>query len=362
MPAAPPTCSRGPTSDEELIELLRWADDAGARGRGRRLGIQPPGLRRGRARAGAEARRGAELGRAGGDPCCLRRRRPAALCDREGRAVGADRAGVRDQHPGDGRWSGADERQRLRRRAGRVLEWVDVCTPGGPSRRTPEDLGFSYRRSNLRPGEVVARASFGLAEGDVDEIKATLAAMRAQRREAQPSGIKTFGSTFKNPAEAGGGPDCRTAARGGGLPGASGRRRAVLAQACELRGERRGGDDRGHPGPDGGGQAAGARGIRCRAGPRGAGTGRPRVARRLGSRGPATESPGRSRPGRGRICRNEHPRRNGRGQAACRRGSSRSPARPKSSRKPPTKRSPRSRPTARSRGSSRFSLASWRPG
>jgi cell division protein FtsQ len=41
-------------------------------------------------------------------------------------------------------------------------------------------------------------------------------------------------------------------------------------------------------------------------------------------------------------------------------GSSRSPARPKSSRKPPTKRSPRSRPTARSRGSSRFSLSSWR--
>ena len=85
----------------------------------------------------------------------------------------------------------------------RVLEWVDVCTPGGAGRRTPEDLGFSYRRSNLRPGEVVSRASFGLAEGDVDEIKATLAAMRAQRREAQPSGIKTFGSTFKNPADGG---------------------------------------------------------------------------------------------------------------------------------------------------------------
>ena len=30
-------------------------------------------------------------------------------------------------------------------------------------------------------------------------MKATLAEMRAARREAQPSGIKTFGSTFKNP-------------------------------------------------------------------------------------------------------------------------------------------------------------------
>jgi UDP-N-acetylenolpyruvoylglucosamine reductase len=82
----------------------------------------------------------------------------------------------------------------------RVLEWVDVCTSDGAERRAPEDLGFSYRRSNLRAGEVVSRASFGLAEGDVEEIKATLAEMRGQRREAQPSGIKTFGSTFKNPA------------------------------------------------------------------------------------------------------------------------------------------------------------------
>ena len=30
-------------------------------------------------------------------------------------------------------------------------------------------------------------------------IKETLASMREARREAQPSGIKTFGSTFKNP-------------------------------------------------------------------------------------------------------------------------------------------------------------------
>jgi UDP-N-acetylmuramate dehydrogenase len=84
---------------------------------------------------------------------------------------------------------------------GRVLEWVDVCTAGGAERRAPGDLGFSYRRSNLAPGEVVSRASFGLAEGDIEEIKATLATMRGQRREAQPSGIKTFGSTFKNPAD-----------------------------------------------------------------------------------------------------------------------------------------------------------------
>ena len=81
----------------------------------------------------------------------------------------------------------------------KVLEWVDVATATGVDRRGPEDLGFEYRRSNLREGEVVARAAFRLTPADPEEVRATLAGMRERRREAQPSGIKTFGSTFKNP-------------------------------------------------------------------------------------------------------------------------------------------------------------------
>jgi UDP-N-acetylenolpyruvoylglucosamine reductase len=80
-----------------------------------------------------------------------------------------------------------------------VLEWVDVCTARGTDRRSPEQLGFGYRSSNLGPGEVVARASFLLEPADPATIKATMAGMRERRHEAQPSGIKTFGSTFKNP-------------------------------------------------------------------------------------------------------------------------------------------------------------------
>ena len=80
-----------------------------------------------------------------------------------------------------------------------VLEWVDICGPGGCERRDPSRLGFAYRSSNLGPEEVVARASFKLIPGEPEAIKATLAEMRGKRREAQPSGIKTFGSTFKNP-------------------------------------------------------------------------------------------------------------------------------------------------------------------
>ncbi|HEY7255107.1 MAG TPA: UDP-N-acetylmuramate dehydrogenase [Solirubrobacterales bacterium] len=83
-----------------------------------------------------------------------------------------------------------------------VLEWVDVCAPGGRDRRRPEDLSFSYRSSNLGPGEVVAAAGFALTAADAEEVRETMAAMRERRHEAQPAGIKTFGSTFKNPDDA----------------------------------------------------------------------------------------------------------------------------------------------------------------
>ncbi len=66
----------------------------------------------------------------------------------------------------------------------------------------PEQLGFAYRNSNLSPGEVVSMASFRLHPDDPKAIRERLEAMRDKRREAQPSGIKTFGSTFKNPDEA----------------------------------------------------------------------------------------------------------------------------------------------------------------
>ncbi len=84
----------------------------------------------------------------------------------------------------------------------RVLEWVEVTTPAGSERRAPDALGFRYRRSNLAANEIVARASFALSQAEPEGVKATLADMRAARKAAQPSGIKTFGSTFKNPDDA----------------------------------------------------------------------------------------------------------------------------------------------------------------
>ena len=84
----------------------------------------------------------------------------------------------------------------------RVLEWVQICSAEGLERRTPDELGFAYRRSNLAPGEIVIRACFSLAPSDPEAVAANIAAMRARRHEAQPQGIRTFGSTFKNPDDA----------------------------------------------------------------------------------------------------------------------------------------------------------------
>ncbi len=82
-----------------------------------------------------------------------------------------------------------------------VLAWAEVVDAAGVERRPPESLRFAYRRSALRPGEVVAGAAFKLKRAPGAQVRTTLADMRSRRRQAQPSGIKTFGSTFKNPED-----------------------------------------------------------------------------------------------------------------------------------------------------------------
>ncbi|HEX2234410.1 MAG TPA: UDP-N-acetylmuramate dehydrogenase [Thermoleophilaceae bacterium] len=107
----------------------------------------------------------------------------------------------------------------------RVLEWVEVTSPGASERRRPEQLGFAYRSSGLGPREIVARASFALSPADPGAVKETLAEMRAARKVAQPSGVKTFGSTFKNPED----------------PAAGGRSAGVLLDQAGCRGLQVGG-------------------------------------------------------------------------------------------------------------------------
>jgi UDP-N-acetylmuramate dehydrogenase len=80
-----------------------------------------------------------------------------------------------------------------------VLEWARIATADGIEQRDPERLRLSYRSSGLRDGEIVVSASFRLRREDAERVLARIAEMRRMRHEAQPRGIKTFGSTFKNP-------------------------------------------------------------------------------------------------------------------------------------------------------------------
>jgi UDP-N-acetylmuramate dehydrogenase len=82
---------------------------------------------------------------------------------------------------------------------GGIVERVLVVDAAGQRWRTPAELGLRYRHSDLRHGEVVARVEFRLTPRPVEEIKALVAEMQAQRKAAQPTNKRTYGSVFKNP-------------------------------------------------------------------------------------------------------------------------------------------------------------------
>ena len=83
-----------------------------------------------------------------------------------------------------------------------VLERALVVDAQGSEWRTSAELGLTYRHSDLRPGEVVAQVEFRLEPRPGAEIKATIAKLQAQRKAAQPTNKRTFGSVFKNPEPA----------------------------------------------------------------------------------------------------------------------------------------------------------------
>ena len=190
-----------PGSEEDLVAVLRWADEeglpVGVIGSGSNLLVADDGFHGLALKLDGEL---AQIERDGDRVVCGGGFRfPSAAAKTAAWGLSGLEFGV--NIPGT---AGGAVRMNANAYGGqlaRVLEWVEVCAAAGRERRTPEQLGFTYRHSNLREGEVVARASFCLEPAAPEEIKATLAAMRERRREAQPSGIKTFGSTFKNPED-----------------------------------------------------------------------------------------------------------------------------------------------------------------
>lgn len=81
-----------------------------------------------------------------------------------------------------------------------ILERALVVSADGSSWLTPEELGLSYRHSELGPGQVVARVEYRLSSRPVEEIKRDVADLVARRKATQPTNKRTFGSVFKNPA------------------------------------------------------------------------------------------------------------------------------------------------------------------
>lgn len=212
-------------SVEQLVALLAWAAEQGHQtgvvGSGSNLLVADEGVR------GLVMKLDKDLAQIERDGTRLRCGGGARLPAVSARAANAGLSGIEFGVNIPGTVGGA-VRMNANAYGGELahaLEWVDVATATGVQRREPGQLGFAYRRSNIAPGEIVARASFQLSPAPVEQVKGTLAEMRGKRKAAQPSGIKTFGSTFKNPDD----------------PRAEGRTAGQLLEAAGCRGLRVGG-------------------------------------------------------------------------------------------------------------------------
>ena len=72
-------------------------------------------------------------------------------------------------------------------RSGEIVEWP------------LEQLGYTYRHSDVPDGAVVVEATFRGTPGEPDAIGAEMDAIARAREESQPLRSRTGGSTFKNP-------------------------------------------------------------------------------------------------------------------------------------------------------------------
>lgn len=87
------------------------------------------------------------------------------------------------------------------RAVGEVVEWVEVVSgDGGLHRVEAREIGFSYRHASFPVEGVVVRAAFRLAASSPDPVFARMKEINEKRRESQPWGERTFGSTFLRPA------------------------------------------------------------------------------------------------------------------------------------------------------------------
>jgi UDP-N-acetylenolpyruvoylglucosamine reductase len=188
-----------PESVEDLLDALRWASDresaAEVVGLGSNLLVHDSGVDAVVLKLAGElavARVEGDVLIAGGgaaNAVCLHRARDAGLGGFEFASAipGTAGGGVRMNAGAYGR------------------EWRDVLIDAlvvdaaGVRTLTVGELDLSYRRSALRPGQVVAQVRFRLEPSTPDAVKQKTAGLLAQRKATQPTNKRTFGSVFKNP-------------------------------------------------------------------------------------------------------------------------------------------------------------------
>jgi UDP-N-acetylmuramate dehydrogenase len=190
-----------PSTEEEVLELLAWAEGEevaiGVVGSGSNLLVADDGFRGLALKLDGELTRIEREGE--GVVCGGGARLPSAAAKAAGWGLAGMEFGV--NIPGTVGGAVRMNANAYGGELGKVLDWVSIATAAGAARRGPDELGFAYRSSNLGDREVVTEARFALSSGEPDDVKATMAGMRERRKAAQPSGIKTFGSTFMNPTD-----------------------------------------------------------------------------------------------------------------------------------------------------------------
>ena len=188
-----------PESEAEVEELLRWAADRELQvvtvGLGSNLLVADDGVDALVLRLGgalAETETDGELLRAGAgaaNAVCLHRARAAGL-------GGFEFACAIPGTIGGGIWMNGGA---YGGEFSQVLARALVATMDGSGWLTPEELGLSYRHSELRHGQVILQAELRLHARPTDQIKAEVRELNRQRKAAQPTNRRTFGSVFKNP-------------------------------------------------------------------------------------------------------------------------------------------------------------------
>ena len=188
-----------PQSVDDLEQALRWAAERGLEARA--VGLGSNLLAADAGVNGLVVRLAGELGEAsvqhgllvagGGatNAVCLHRARAAGL-------GGFEFASAIPGTAGGGVWMNAGA---YGSDWSMILVRALVVTADGSGWLSPTELGLSYRHSDLRPGQIVARVEYKLEPQPADEIRRRVRELIIQRKATQPTTKRTFGSVFKNP-------------------------------------------------------------------------------------------------------------------------------------------------------------------